>query len=49
MDKQIAYKQGLIMKSFDSRGSYGNKSGHKRHKSSGGGSSHMSSFSNEST
>lgn len=36
-----------LLKSFDSIGSAGHKSGHKRYKSSGG-SSNLSSFSNES-
>lgn len=36
-----------MLKSFDSIGSAGHKSGHKRYKSSGG-SSNLSSFSNES-
>jgi ribosomal protein S19E (S16A) len=39
--------QSKLLKSFDSVGSVGKKSGHKRYKSSGG-SSNFSSFSNES-
>ena len=37
-----------LLKSFDSVGSQGKKSAHHRYKSSGGGSSNLSSFSNES-
>jgi len=47
-DMNIPQMHSKLLKSFDSVGSQGKKSAHHRYKSSGGGSSNLSSFSNES-